>query len=241
MPVYRIAQLNIRIQPLYPQTAQRLEPYKTDASHQDFDASVTREAVERYLADSSVSGAPHLAEGALILTAICQTVLKDYNGCFFHSSSLMMDGEAYLFTALSGTGKSTHTALWRRRFGDKVTMINDDKPIVRYIDGKYWVCSTPWMGKSEIGNNINAPIKAIYVLQRGKENRAERVSVAQVFPQLLEATLLPRDPGDMQKLLTLFDGLFSRVPLFLLHCNQDEEAAAVAYNAANKERDEIEH
>ena len=147
----------------------------------------------------------------------------------------MLDGEAYLFTALSGTGKSTHTALWRKRFGDRVTMINDDKPIIRNIDGKFWVCSTPWMGKSEIGTNIDVPIKAVYVLQRGEKNTAERVSTARVFKQLLEATLVPDTAENMQKLLELFDGLFSSVPLFLLSCNTDEEAAQVAYNAANKE------
>jgi hypothetical protein len=93
------------------------------------------------------------------------------------------------------------------------------------------------MGKSEIGTNIDVPIKAIYVLKRGAENSAERVSVAGVFPQLLEATLLPKDADNMQKLLCLFDGLFSQVPLFLLRCNQDEEAAVVAFNAANPEKD----
>ena len=126
-------------------------------------------------------------------------------------------------------------AVLKQRFGDRVTMINDDKPIIRNIDGKFWVCSTPWMGKSEIGTNIDVPIKAVYVLQRGEKNTAERVSTARVFKQLLEATLVPNTAENMQKLLELFDGLFSSVPLFLLSCNTDEEAAQVAYNAANKE------
>ena len=237
MPVYRIAKLNIKIEPLYPETEQRLQPFAAQSGAVDFDASVTHDDVAEYFATHEDNCPPHLAEGALILTNICKTVLRDYDGCFFHSSCLMMDGEAYMFTAQSGTGKSTHTRLWRKHFGDRVTMINDDKPIIRKIDGRFWVCSTPWMGKSEIGTNIDVPIKAIYVLKRGAENSAERVSVAGVFPQLLEATLLPKDADNMQKLLCLFDGLFSKVPLFLLRCNQDEEAAVVAFNAANPEKD----
>ena len=241
MPVYRIAKLNIRIEPLYPQTAQRLKPFLTDSPSADFDASAAPGDVEAYLSRCKVPCVPHLAEGSMILTEICRTVLRDHDGCFFHSSALMMDGEAYLFTALSGTGKSTHTALWRKHFGDRVTMINDDKPIVRRIDGKYWVCSTPWMGKSEIGSNIDAPVKAVYVLQRAEKNSAVRVNVSTVFRQLFEATLVPREPENMQKLLALFDGLFSQAKLFLLKCNQDEEAAAVAYEAAKEDSDNDEH
>lgn len=238
MPIYRIAKLNIQIEPLYEETLRRLQPFAAQGGAVDFDASVTHDDVTAYFDAHEDNCPPHMAEGALILTIICKTVLRDYDGCFFHSSCLMLDGEAYMFTALSGTGKSTHTRLWRQHFGDRVTMINDDKPLIRRIDGKFWVCSTPWMGKSEIGANLDVPIKAIYVLKRGAENSAERVSVSAVFPQLLEATLLPKDAENMHKLLNLFDGLFSQVPLFLLHCNQDEEAAVVACNAANPQKED---
>lgn len=237
MPVYKIAKLNVKTEPLYPQTAKRLEPFLTDSAEFDFDASAKVNEVEDYLDNQEQPCPAFLAEGAIILTNICRTVLSSYDGFFFHSSSLMMDGEAYLFTALSGTGKSTHTALWRKHFGGRVVMINDDKPVIRRIDGRFYVCSTPWMGKSEIGTNIDVPIKAVYVLTRAKENKAERIRTAAVFKQLLEATLLPGSPEDMSKLLELFDGLFSQVPLFLLSCNTDEEAAQVAYDAANKEKD----
>lgn len=234
MPIYRIAELNIQIEPLYKQTQQRLSDYLCDSASADFDASVTLKDVTDFRELHPENTPPYLTEGALVLTNICQTVLREYNGCFFHSSSLMADGQAYLFTALSGTGKSTHTALWRRRFGDRVTMINDDKPIIRFVGGEYRVYSTPWMGKSEIGANLSAPIKAIYVLQRAEQNSAERVKVSAVFRQLMEATLVPNESENMHKLLTFFDGLFSSVPLFLLKCNMDEEAAQVAYDAAKE-------
>ena len=190
MPIYRIAKLNIQIDPLYSQTEKRLAPFLSQTADYDFDASASAEEVKSYIEEKEPCP-PYLAEGAIILTKICKTVLSDYSGMFFHSSSLMLDGEAYLFTALSGTGKS--------------------------------------------GTNIDVPIKAVYVLQRGEKNTAERVSTARVFKQLLEATLVPNTAENMQKLLELFDGLFSSVPLFLLSCNTDEEAAQVAYNAANKE------
>ncbi|MED9970314.1 MAG: hypothetical protein UFA98_09945 [Ruminococcus sp.] len=236
MPVYQIAKLNIKINPLYPETLKRLEPFLSRAKDFDFDATATEKEITDYIRENNYSFPPHLVEGSVILTKICRTVLSCYDGFFFHSSSLMLDGEAYVFTAASGTGKSTHTSLWRRHFGDRVVMINDDKPVIRCIDGRFWICSTPWMGKSEIGTNIDVPIRAVYVLQRGEKNSAVRVSTAKVFRQLLEATLVPGEAKNMSRLLELYDGLFSQVPLFLLSCNTEEEAAVTAYNAANKEQ-----
>lgn len=239
MPIYRIAELNIKIEPIYKKTRDTIAPFLTDSQNFDFDASAGTDEISAVVEESDTPVSYALTEGSLVLTKICRKVLREYNGFFFHSSSLMLDGEGYLFTALSGTGKSTHTSLWRKRFGDKVTMINDDKPIIRKIDGKFMVCSTPWMGKAGIGNNLIAPLKAVYVLQRGKKNTAETVSPAVVFKQLLEATLFPGNAEDAQKLLTLYDDLFSQVQLILLNCNMDIEAADVAFQAANNKLSEV--
>ena len=234
MPVYKIADLNIKIDPLHPDTAERLSPYLTESDGFDFDASATTEEFEEMKAKSEGYCTNENIEGAVILTKIAKTVLTGYGGCFFHSSCLELDGEAYMFTALSGTGKSTHTRNWRRLFGDRVTMINDDKPIIRKLGGRYYVCSTPWMGKSDIGCNMSVPIKAVYVLRRGENNRCDEARPIEVFKELLEATLLPESRDDMGKLLDIFDELFSNVKLFLLYCTPDIESARVAYDAANK-------
>lgn len=233
MPVYRIADLDIRIDPVTPQTEKRLQPYLSDSTEYEFDASTNAAEIEAYIANSETSCLPYLAEDALVLTTISKTVLAQYNGCFFHSSCLEMDGEGYLFTALSGTGKSTHTRNWRRLFGERVTMINDDKPIIRKINGEFRVCSTPWMGKSNIGCNMTAPIKAVFVLKRGEENTAAPSTPAKQIRQLMEATLLPNSKENMVKLLVLFDDLFRNVQLIELYCTPDIEAAQVAYDAVN--------
>ena len=93
------------------------------------------------------------------------------------------------------------------------------------------------MGKSEIGSNIKAPVKAVFVLERSDENFAERVTVGEVFTRLLEATLVLPDRKNMAKLLTLFDEFFSSTQLFRLKCNTDISAPEVAYNAANSAKD----
>ena len=232
MPIYRIAELNIKIEPKYKETVDCLEPYLTDSETFDFEVPIDPEDFASYAAKAPRPDKPAQNEGPYIYTYICRKVLREYDGFFFHSSCLALDGEGYVFTALSGTGKSTHTRNWCKYFGDRVTMINDDKPIIRKMNGKFYVCGTPWMGKSDIGCNMIAPLKAVYVLQRGEENRAEKVSAGAVLKQLIEATLLPRTKEDMQKQLSLFNELFTQIPIILLSCNKDEDSARVAYEAS---------
>ena len=236
MPIYRIAELNIRMEPKYRETIDRLAPYLTDSETADFTLKLDEEEFAAFCAKTDYPKRPDLSEGPYLYTHICKTILDQYDGFFFHSSALELDGEGYLFTARSGTGKSTHTANWRKVFGDRVVMINDDKPIIRKIGGRFYVCGTPWMGKSDIGCNRIAPIRAIYVLQRGETNRAEKISPGPVFKQLLEATLLPKTPESMARLLGLFNELFTSADLILLTCNKDADAARTAYEAADRER-----
>ncbi len=231
MAIYEIAKLRVRIDAVTKQTGRRLQPYLTDGEEYDFDASTTREEIEDYMQKSDIPTLPYLAEDAIVLTNISRTVLDRYDGCFFHSSCLEIDGKGYMFTALSGTGKSTHTRNWRRLFGDRVTMINDDKPLIRLIDGTYYVCSTPWMGKSDIGCNMISPLDAVFVLKRGEENKAVRTTPGKQMRQLMEATLLPKSRENMIKLLNLFDGVFTQAKLIELFCTPDIEAAQVAYDA----------
>ena len=235
MPVYRIAELNIKLDPEYKETIDRLAPYLTDSADYDFEVARDSEGLAEFTQNCTFPDRPDLNDGPVLYTKICRRILSDYDCVFFHSAALALDGEGYLFTALSGTGKSTHTRNWRRLFGDRVTMINDDKPIIRKYNGRFIVCGTPWMGKSDIGCNMTAPIKAVYVLKRGEENSAEKISPGEVLKELFEATLLPNTRENMSKLLNLFNGLFTDAGLFLLTCNKDISAAQVAYDAANSE------
>lgn len=233
MQVYRIAELNILIDSVYETTKKQLEPYAVSCKTPDFEVFVTEKEIKEKSALYKPPCTLQAVESMLILSKICNVVLEKYKGFFFHSSSLELDGEAYVFSAPSGTGKSTHTALWRKHFGNRVTMINDDKPIIRKTDNGFFIYGTPWMGKSGIGNNIKAPVKAVFILQRGKENSAVRVKVGDVFKQIFSATVVPHDKAKMSELLTLLDEFFMSVPIYLLSCNISDNAVVTAYNVAN--------
>ena len=146
MPIYRIADLNVEINPKYKLAGQRLEPYiiQSDKSDKvDITVSVTDgEITQRCMLGNNIDRQE--AEDVLILTKFCNAVLDGFDGFFFHSSCLELDGEGYAFSAVSGTGKSTHTALWQKHFGDRVTMINDDKPIIRRCGGRFYEGHQPY-------------------------------------------------------------------------------------------------
>ena len=161
--------------------------------------------------------------------------LLDYDTILFHASALAMDGQGYLFTALSGTGKSTHSRLWREQFGDRVTMINDDKPFIHIGAEEARVYGSPWDGKHHLSTNTSVPIKAIVILTRDTTNHIERISADEAFPILYQQTQRFKEPEKLIKIMDLLKQLTDRVELYRLGCNMDPEAAIVSYEGMNHE------
>ncbi len=155
-----------------------------------------------------------------------------FNGIMLHSSAIAMDGRAYLFTAHSGTGKSTHTSLWKEVFGDKVTYINDDKPVVRELDGKFFAFGTPWSGKTDLNNNICVPVAAVVFLERAEKNSIEAVDpfTQPIAIPLLEQVPRPKVPELAKAMLDTADRLVTTVPIFKLRCNMEKDAVYTSYN-----------
>ncbi|WP_352403154.1 hypothetical protein [Kandleria vitulina] len=147
----------------------------------------------------------------------------------FHGSAIAVDEEGYLFTAKSGTGKSTHTRLWRKLFKERAVMINDDKPLIKIEENQVIIYGTPWDGKHHISTNINVPLKAICLLERSPHNNIHRLTFTQAFPALLKQCYRPTDIDKMKKTMFLLKELGTKVPLYKLECNTREDAAKVAY------------
>lgn len=162
------------------------------------------------------------------------TMLLRYGGFMLHSSAVEVDGKAYLFSAPSGTGKSTHTSLWLRRFGDRARIINDDKPAIRFIDGKAYAYGTPWSGKSDLNVNVAVQIQGICVLERSEKNFIEPLDEGTAVFSILNQTIRPRNEAYMNNLLTLLDKALSCVPIWRMGCNISLEAAETAYNAMSQ-------
>lgn len=229
MAKYKVADVVFEAQFTYSYTAQLCKDYLYFGDEEcAFSTVITKQDV-----DYEKSLAPDFSEAYLeslaLFRKICDCVLENGDGIIFHSSAIMVDGNAYLFTAPSGTGKSTHTRLWRELLGDKAVMVNDDKPIIRYVNGEFYVYGTPWRGKHGLGNNCRAKIKAICAISQAKENKIKKISASEMLFVLLNQTLRPKEKDKMDRLLNLIGEMLGKVELYSLGCNISREAAELSY------------
>lgn len=228
--LYQFAEIKVKVKFSHEEVGKFFDKYKTDGTP-EFTLRIKKRdlAFEQRLAEQNQE---HFAEWQyeeLAIHRLFSTHAAKQGVLLFHSSAVMVDGEAYLFAAPSGTGKSTHARLWRKVFGDKVTVINDDKPFLRVKDGRCWVYGSPWNGKHRLDNNIKAPIKAICFLEQSAENSIERLEAGEAFPLLCRQTYF----SDKRKISeAILENLrcVMRYPMYLLRCNISEEAARLSYH-----------
>ena len=235
----KIAGHTAQVSSLFESTPQYFKPYLTDDSP-EFSITVTRENIAFEQADlleeahrdgfkPRVFTDPFL-ERAAIQRAFA-AFLFDFDILLFHGSAIAVDGEGYLFTAHSGTGKSTHTRLWKQAFGERAVMVNDDKPFLELKDSGILLHGSPCSGKHGLDANLCVPLKGLCILERGAENHIQPVNGADVLPMLRKQAYLPLDEKKEERFLDLTKRLADQASLWKLACTKDPEAAQVAYKA----------
>lgn len=157
--------------------------------------------------------------------------LFDRDILMVHGSTVAVDGWAYLFTAKCGTGKSTHTRLWRQVFGHRARMVNDDKPFLKITADGVTAFGSPWSDKHGLDNNIAVPLKGICVLTRGTENSICPIGAEEALPMLRSQTYRPLLPEKEAEFERLVRTLVETVPLWHMSCNKDPEAAVLSHGA----------
>lgn len=177
---------------------------------------------------------PHIRERSFLENNAVHAMLAEkmtgHGVLLRHGSALCIDGEAVIFTARSGTGKSTHSRLWREVFGNRVFMINDEKPFLRFEKDAVYACGSPWNGKHHLSRNVCVPLKAIVSLERAEENHIEPLSKADAFPVLIKQAYLSRDPASMRVIAQTEKKLIDKVVFYKLGCNMSRDAALTVYN-----------
>ena len=160
----------------------------------------------------------------LLLEIIFRNRLLFHNGIVLHSSAVDYKGEAILFTAPSGTGKSTHASFWVNDFGAKI--INDDHPALIHKNGKTLAHGTPWAGERGCFINGSRPIKAIVVIEQGKSNSIERLSKLEILKSVFPRCFIPYyDKNMMDKAIGIFEILIGDVDIYRLSCRPEVGAA----------------
>ena len=152
--------------------------------------------------------------------------LPAFDAFVMHSSVVEVEGNAYCFAAECGVGKSTHTRYWKEALGDRVKVINGDKPIYRFEGNRLMAYGTPWCGKEHWQTKTSAPLKALCLLERGEENAVFPLDPFQVLGEMMHHFHLPGDGQvDMVKLMEQVDRMLAIVPVYRLRCRNDVSAA----------------
>ena len=236
--VYRLAGVAVRVESLHPDVHRLCRDYRC-GGEPDFVVRTSQADVDferaRSAREDEIEGIPvrHFSDGYLETLAVYRKVaerMPGFDTFLFHGSCVAVDGAGYLFTARSGTGKSTHARLWRELLGGRAAMVNDDKPLVRVAgDGGAVAYGMPWDGKHRLSSNVAVPLRAICVLERAGENHIVPISKSEALPTLVQQAYRPADPVAMARTLALIDRLDVR--LYRLSCNMDASAAELSYNA----------
>lgn len=160
-----------------------------------------------------------------------QNRLAVLGGGVLHSSSIAYNGQGIAFSAPSGTGKSTHTGLWKEVFGDAVEIINDDKPAIYFEDGQAMMCGTPWSGKTDLNRNRAVPLRAIVFVERGEQNSIRRLDTVESMFHLTTQIVRPYyDEALGVHLLDFTERVLENVPIYCLSCNISHEAVMTVFN-----------
>ena len=154
--------------------------------------------------------------------------LLNRNVLLFHGSTVALDGYAYLFTAKCGTGKSTHTRLWREVFPG-AQMVNDDKPFLEITEDGVIAHGSPWSGKHGLSENISVPLKGICILHRGPENKIRPISPEEAMEMLLAQGYCPAE--SQEKFQALTQALANTTSLWSMECTKNTEAAKISHQA----------
>ena len=235
----KIAEHVAQVHSLFESTPQYFRPYLTDEPA-EFSVTVTKENIDFEQADLLEEAhrdgfKPRVFTDPFLERAAIQRAFAEYllahDIILFHGSAIAVDGEGFLFTAHSGTGKSTHTRLWREVFGSRAVMVNDDKPFLQITESGVILHGSPWSGKHGLDANVSVPLKGLCFLERGAENTISPAATQDLMPILHKQCYFPLDERRHQKVSQLLDSLAQTVPLWHLRCNKQPEAAQVSFEA----------
>lgn len=163
-----------------------------------------------------------------------------------HASAVSIDGRGIIFIAESGTGKSTHASIWQRCFGDRVVLINDDKPLIKISGGEIYVCGTPWSGKKGLNTPVNVPLSAAFKIERVEyavdedtdplvcigKNKVYSMDRDEIWKALASQSYKSGDPVKLAHSMGLLDMIMQKVPVKRLVCDMTDDAASAAYEGA---------
>lgn len=236
MAVYDIAGLKVNIINPKGRTAKQAIPYLAENQDENQHIDITIDVDEKRVLNA-MKEHPELVQDDweyMLTGSDFYTELLKFDGILLHSSCIVVDDKAYAFSADSGTGKSTHTQLWLKHFGDRAYMLNDDKPAIRLIGDEVYACGTPWSGKYDYSSPRVVPLAGICFLERSENNWIKKADTGRAVFNIFSQTVRKLNADKMENLFDVLEQIFAKVPLYELGCNISEEAMLTSYNAMKR-------
>lgn len=229
----QIAGKNYEIEYNHPLTKELFEDYiipqgEVEKSDEIIQISCTDREQKEWAEQLDFEVADHYIEHGCVMSKIAG-MLPDYEMLLMHGATVEYKGNAYVFTAPSGTGKSTHIAIWKKFLGDNLKIINGDKPVVSFDQDKVYVHGTPWSGKERWQINTSAPLAGVCILERGEKNHIEKINPGDYIEFFIRSIFMTRDSDALLKVIDLFTKMAERVPCYKLTCDISEEAAKCSF------------
>ena len=162
-------------------------------------------------------------------------ILPSVGMFLMHGAVVATNGFAYMFTAPSGTGKTTRANLWLEEFPGSY-ILNGDKPFVRPEEKSVFVCGTPWSGKEEMERNEVLPLRAVYMVERnddGEETLIKKLRPNEAFIRLYgQQVHWPKDPDMKKETIRLLESTVKQVPVYRFRSRPTREAIRLAHDVA---------
>lgn len=156
-----------------------------------------------------------------------EAVFAQNRRLILHSSVVLYRGEAVLFCAASGVGKSTQAALWKKTFN--VEILNGDRCVIEQTESGFIAHGSPYSGSSEICKCKSARIRGIFLLSQARENRIFRLSEMELFRGMFPQIVVNLwNAEQVQTITDMLADLIAKIPIYQLACRPDREAAELA-------------
>ena len=233
MFIIRLADLNIKINSSNPYLIHLCKDYIIDSTNFQIEISITQADLDFEKQYTTEIDNYNYLESVATLRKITDEI-ANFDGFLFHSCILKVDDYAYGFSAPSGTGKTTHSRLWKQYLKNKCVYINGDKPLIRIINDIPIAYGTPWNGKEGYGTNTKAPLKALAFIVRDTTNHLIALPKSAIAKPILKQIVLPTDLNKLDKVIKNVNKMLDYTSFYELHCNMDIEAAKIAYEKMQK-------
>ena len=223
----KIANIVVEVNAFNESTKKYCKDFLCD-ENSDYVITMTREDLENET-HIQEDGKVYASEEISALYRKIANLFIERNIVVMHGSSFKVNDYAFIVTARSGVGKSTHVGLLKEYLKDELVYINDDKPLIE-VNDDITIYSSPWNGKERRGNNTYAPLKAIIFLNRGTSNTFRKIeNNSEIYFRLMTQVYLPLDKSKREKALKIIDILLKRISFYEINVNTDISSAVMTY------------